>query len=492
MVSDIDTEINNRTQADTQLQTNINNEALVREQADTQLQTSITDLRNRVINTYQTVNDMVNDETLAIGDYVKTLGYYSAGVGGGIYLISSTQNIASITLDNGLYANIILSDTVNLASLGAIEGEDITNILPIAFSIINGGTIVFNGNYKISESLSITLSAGKLFTIEGNEYELDCDINSGTALTFIGTGSNNGINIRNIAFKGHSNIADCLEFKDFTSQLNRSELFNINFYDFKQCITFTESRLFFINNCSFWNINNGILFDGKDSFSGDSEITNSQFAHRNNAGTSIGFKADDNAGQICGITIQNCDFYPCDYRLDFANGFIADIWILNNQFDGTGNDIQFQSTSGNDSIANIQIKNNYSTAPTRFITWYTPNKPSIAVDISGNYVNGNDATQFTINFNSNSDSELRIDNNNFVNCKLASEQTINITSIKSLSACGNKFDLSDDNSSYGSIKATSISNAVVCNNISYNITGTAYNITGTNTVVNNNLPTTNP
>ena len=75
-----------------------------------------------ISNTYLTVADMKADTSLKIGDVAQTLGFYTQNdTGNGTYIVSkSTSNgFDKILLDNGLTAELIVSDYVSIVSLGA-------------------------------------------------------------------------------------------------------------------------------------------------------------------------------------------------------------------------------------------------------------------------------------------------------------------------------------------------------------------------------------
>ena len=88
---------------------------------------------------YNTAIDMIIDNKIKINSVIKTLGFYSINDGGeGFYKISNNKNILSISLQNGLYANVIYTKSINPLQIGAkLNGIDddslyINNILTIA------------------------------------------------------------------------------------------------------------------------------------------------------------------------------------------------------------------------------------------------------------------------------------------------------------------------------------------------------------------------
>jgi len=148
-------------------------------------------------------NDLYNASGIASGEIVQTNGYYSENDGGGsLYLITDTSSSYSISLNHGLYANVIESQNVNAGAYGAIGQKDVSyarKAIGFAGSIganiyfpsdinIGGGlefgaefnnrTITFYGNVTYRGSLyAITLHNTKSVTVRGNE--LECTAGSG-------------------------------------------------------------------------------------------------------------------------------------------------------------------------------------------------------------------------------------------------------------------------------------------------------------------------
>lgn len=83
------------------------------------------------IRTFNSVEEMKASNTLKTGALAKTLGFYTAGDGGGAdYLITDNidedeaDEISVITLKNGLYAKLLIKDFINIKWFGAyVDGE---------------------------------------------------------------------------------------------------------------------------------------------------------------------------------------------------------------------------------------------------------------------------------------------------------------------------------------------------------------------------------
>lgn len=131
------------------------------------------------IRTFNSVEEMKASNTLKAGALAKTIGFYTAGDGGGAdYVV--TDNIGEdeadeasiITLQKGLYAKLLIRDYVNVKMFGAYgDGEhDDTQIIQKAldFSVKNGYTTNFTKDtYLITDTLVINNGNGYFKGIEG-------------------------------------------------------------------------------------------------------------------------------------------------------------------------------------------------------------------------------------------------------------------------------------------------------------------------------------
>ena len=151
--------------AEQALQTNIDAEKTRAENAEKILESKFT-------HKYNTVNDMIADSTLSIGDYCYTTGFHASGDGGNAYyIVTSSGSIAYtdtpygavIKLANGLYANLVITDTLNVLQLGAVRNDENANNAPIFsyifnyLSTVNGGNLTINkGNYYFTSNITVT------------------------------------------------------------------------------------------------------------------------------------------------------------------------------------------------------------------------------------------------------------------------------------------------------------------------------------------------
>ncbi len=130
------------------------------------------------IRTFNSVEEMKASNTLKAGALAKTLGFYTAGDGGGTeYVITDNidddeaDEICTISLQNDLYAKVILdvNRTINLKWFG-VKGDNVTDDTEAIqkavfycrdYVIKNGcGNVVLfipNGTYKITNTVRIPM-----------------------------------------------------------------------------------------------------------------------------------------------------------------------------------------------------------------------------------------------------------------------------------------------------------------------------------------------
>lgn len=115
-----------------------------------------------------TIAELQSRKNLKVGDIVEVLGYYSAGDGAGHKrIIASTEDLTSIKLNNGLYANLIReNNTINMKYVGA-KGDGETDDTEIFLKIFKTNEFYINifipkGHYIINSPLK--------FNIEGEVY----------------------------------------------------------------------------------------------------------------------------------------------------------------------------------------------------------------------------------------------------------------------------------------------------------------------------------
>lgn len=184
----------------------------------------------KAIRFYDTVDDMINDDTLKEGMHVKTKGYYEVGDGGhGEYVITNNDNnlIFKIQLSNNLYAELLDKNTVVIDSLGASQLEDCSSLLQALFDFPVNKILTAGKEYNVLNDITIS----KEIIFDGN----NCKLNLDEATIFINIEGDQASShydyfgeIKNFHFIGNSNnpiiqvtrgykshIYNC-EFKGFT------------------------------------------------------------------------------------------------------------------------------------------------------------------------------------------------------------------------------------------------------------------------------------
>lgn len=213
------------------------------------------------IRTFNSVEEMKASNTLKAGALAKTLGFYTAGDGGGAdYVITNdigedeTDEASIITLQKGLYAKLIIQDYVNIKQCGAKgDGEtDDTEALQKAINI-SSKVVIPKGVFVVSKSLSLKDNAviygigeDSVIKKSGDEnvyFNLFTDMQLTKKYTF-----------STLTFDGN-----CNNFKHMYS-------YTTDFGDYKQLETANEWNLFtssadilVIENCKFKNIHGNAI-----------------------------------------------------------------------------------------------------------------------------------------------------------------------------------------------------------------------------------------
>lgn len=125
---------------------------------DGTLQEIIDDYLNSIaVFGFTTVADMVSSTNLSEGSYAKTTGYYNANdLGGNTYKIkTSTTSLFAIELDNGLFAEPVMQESMNILQFG-IRGSDTTSTTKMQSVIDSCDTLNFNKEtYTINGYISL-------------------------------------------------------------------------------------------------------------------------------------------------------------------------------------------------------------------------------------------------------------------------------------------------------------------------------------------------
>lgn len=105
---------------------------------------------------YNTIAEMQQDSKLKVGKVVEILGYYQAGDGAGHKrVIADSDDGSGVSLENGLYANIVHNGEVNVSWFGA-KGDGVTD---------DGDIIKKTLDYANTKNIDITFTSDKRYYI---------------------------------------------------------------------------------------------------------------------------------------------------------------------------------------------------------------------------------------------------------------------------------------------------------------------------------------
>lgn len=220
----------------------------------------------RVYNTFQ---DLINDNTLVNNIKVKTLGYYEINDGGNCnYYITNeiNNNIIQIPLNNGLYANPIVSNLINVKCVGAKANNE-TNDTNIIQECLNKYNIVYlpKGVYNVTE---LSLNSNNIILGDGNNTVLS-SISDGDGIIKIINGFNQ--KVKDIHLQGNNNNIDGILLNRIEqTSIDSNEIIEnvkIEFCNNGININSTYVRSCFILNCNISNNKkDGIIILGTDNF----------------------------------------------------------------------------------------------------------------------------------------------------------------------------------------------------------------------------------
>lgn len=230
------------------------------------------------IRTFNSVEEMKASNTLKAGALAKTLGFYTAGDGGGAdYVVTDNigeneaDEISIITLKNGLYAKLIIQDYVNIKECGAKgDGEtDDTEALQKAINI-SSKVVIPKGVFIVNKSLSLKnntviygIGEDSVIKKSGDEnvyFNLFTDMQLTkkyifSSLTFDGNCNNfkHMYSYKN-DFSGYKQLETANEWNLFTSSADILVIENCKFKNIHGNAISNASNNLIINNCDFNNI----------------------------------------------------------------------------------------------------------------------------------------------------------------------------------------------------------------------------------------------
>lgn len=115
---------------------------------------------------YKIVANMIKDKRISNGERIRVRGYYAENDGGlADYIVSNQPGDISLKIINGLYANLVVTDKLNLKQLGAVGDGVNDDSAYLKKALVSGAsniiipTGIFNLNYKelkIPKNISIS------------------------------------------------------------------------------------------------------------------------------------------------------------------------------------------------------------------------------------------------------------------------------------------------------------------------------------------------
>lgn len=283
---------------------------------------------------------------ISTGMTVSTRGFYTENDGGGAkYTVAESTNKlaipnASIKLDNGLYANLIYGDSINVKQVGA-NGNGISDDTSLFISIFknapNKNIYIPAGTYLITET--ILIPSGSTITGDGiSSYILACPGFSMGDDIFKIYNSNN-INISNIYISGNINVN--------TRENGYSALDGIHLLDIWNANNIHISKCGFVDN-----VYTGIRLVGNCS---DISVSSTEFINVD-----------------CGV-------------IALGSGNVTNLLIENSTFDGHKNSEPI-SLFGTGTYTNIHINNNIIKNKTKGHAIYSATGITKGIYITNNYM----------------------------------------------------------------------------------------------------------
>lgn len=211
---------------------------------------------------FDTVALMKSSTDLVEGDLVITKGYYIANDGGSAYyhIVSETEKYSE-DLTNGLKAELIIKESVNVKMFGAKGDGETDDLISLTNAFNNSNTIYFDkGTYNITDNITINNK-----TIVGNSSIINTISQATTQehqIIFNGTN-----NVRDITFKqSNHNVALCLIRDCYNSNFDNCKFIvdnvetngYVDLYTNNQNLNFTNC----IFNCSSYKLDGSLAIGG--------------------------------------------------------------------------------------------------------------------------------------------------------------------------------------------------------------------------------------
>lgn len=355
------------------------------------------------IRTFNSVEEMKASNTLKAGALAKTLGFYTAGDGGKAdYVITdsigenSIDEASIIALKNGLYANLLLKDYVNVNQFGAYgnDADDDTEAIQkaIDFIVKNTGTLVFlNKTYIVNGSLNLVKTGVANVKLIGYGAILKKTLDTEITILTVKSGVESGIYndriqhvvINDLTLKSVGN-GEGLKLAFFGDSVKVN---NVKTYSFTHGIYITEGSEFVLENCSSAGCIYGVYYGSNTTPVSDAQCVHLKNCYISNnveanvyleniyelyinGGSYMEVSGNNEAtggivfGKGCGnanVVIEKVNFEQTDKPSIFAYGsHPVELLIKNNQFAPNKIDVPIVDVAVGNSLNGLKIINNYT------------------------------------------------------------------------------------------------------------------------------------
>lgn len=168
---------------------------------------TLSNIFKQVIGIFDTVNELINDESAVIGKFCVTLGYYKKEDGGGTAWIITNEEPETyhVQLSNGLYAKKVYKKENNILEFGIVSNKDEDQSTAIQQAINESDTLFMNdGIYFVKLSDPYTLISHDNLKLKGNKTVIKGigAVTNENGKYVIFQASSNHVTIESITFDG--------------------------------------------------------------------------------------------------------------------------------------------------------------------------------------------------------------------------------------------------------------------------------------------------
>ena len=297
-------------------------------------------LQTKAMLVFDTVADMKLATNLMAGSYTRTLGFYSAGDGGGaVYKISDTgtANEKDVIAVGDLFANLVYGKNLNVKQFGA-KGDgvqDDTSYIQTALdALVTNGSLYFPKGYNYLTTNTLTLSANDVCLYSEPKTEYSTRITGSTANTTIMNITGYGVTIKNLAFYGDGDQANFATIDGLN--FDRSPLGDDDTYSNIDCV---------VEDCLFMHLDSCITVKGKNARIKNNTFTESK---KGFVGLLHKYSSETETSDFRGIYIMENIFHSMNYQTNSLAGKTL----------ATMDSFCIETPLESNKVGNIQIMNN--------------------------------------------------------------------------------------------------------------------------------------